>query len=1026
MKNATLLTTAACLLLAVNVSALSMVDSPALGTQTTVSITYPSVGTGSISLLINTAAGTLRDSCYVTLDNTWLGYRIGLYDTTSNSLENWQTGAPGWQSVLASNQCSIDLASSTRTDNGYTQRIDIRVTKGVRLAAGNAQVVATYWYQSCSTYCSNEMAYETVGFWYINGVPGGARLTNPAAGSVLEGTTTTFSFFRPPDAESVCIRVGPSSTPSANPQQCPVGSSATFSNLPNAGQPVYVTLVTSTGGDTIANTFTLYAVEQNRAAVLVSPSNLALVAPGSTVNLTWGNAVNATGYSVLVGSSLNGSNVLSAALPGTANSARIIVPNLAGYLYIALVTKFSNGEVARRYALTVSAASGSPPQTLSVSSPADGTQLNQQSVTFSWTALPGSEAKYYLLIGSAPGRADVFPGATRPEPISQNSKIVDLRHALDGRPLWVTLFGREKPTDSLTQTTAKYTTAVLQLPPPPPPDPAAGIGVLEPAPGTAIGSESLFWMARGTSYTDWTFSLGSTPNGNDLYNGYGRELDSVRFDGAAKIDTIPGFVTTAYATLSVKIGNTWYASTSTYPVLPSAPTGEALAAFGTCITNPSQPTTCTLPAGIYSIDAPATGTTGVYQITRSGITITGADEYTAPGPYAIGKSKTIFWRRSGCAPLLSISAGVQNVTVQNITLDGNNDALANTCLNSGFQPSLANDMFIHGRSLGGGAEETPTDGITLRQMIFRDAVGYGLFIGGAKIGGAGTKAITIDQSYFTNAALGGAVVWGPGEAALIAPDPATASTVRKYFCDTVTSMDSVEARSVPQYVSFTNSYFKDIWTGALAFNSTFYPQIAGSIFLHNYFNPYDYAGGTVFVDRCASLATVSNSIFDGTGLDQATEALEVHGARATISGNRVSGFPSAGIVLHSSWNTSVLNNQIFDNGSTGWEGNAGIIVANRQYSPPDGRVSSQITIAGNTMGNTSQGIPTQSYGIRFNTCLDDGCFLNVLSAINPGEIKVLDNVFLGNKYGSYCKHQNVTLNYIVISPVSVLPDCVSI
>ena len=180
-----------------------------------------------------------------------------------------------------------------------------------------------------------------------------------------------------------------------------------------------------------------------------------------------------------------------------------------------------------------------------------------------------------------------------------------------------------------------------------------------------------------------------------------------------------------------------------------------------------------------------------------------------------------------------------------------------------------------------------------------DAVGRGLFIGGAKIGGAGTKAITIDQPYFTNAALTGAVVWGPGEATLIAPDSGTASTVRKYFCDTVTSMDSAEARSVSQCVSFVNSSFKDSWTGAVAFNSSFYPQISGAIFLHNYFNPYDYAGGTIFIDRCASLATVSNSIFFGTRLDQATEALEVHGARATITGNAIRGFPSAGIILHS-------------------------------------------------------------------------------------------------------------------------------
>ncbi len=1034
MKKATLLTTASCLILALNASALSMVDSPALGTQTTVSITYPSVGTGSISLLINTAAGSLRDSCYVTLDNTWLGYRIGLYDTTSNILANWQSGAPGWQSVLASNQCSIDLANSTRTDNGYTQRIDIRITKGIRLTAGNAQVVATYWYQSCSTYCNNEMAYETVGFWNTNGTAGGARLTSPAAGSVLEATSATFSFFRPPDAGSVCIRVGPSSTPSANPQQCPAGSSAVFSNLPNAGQPVYVTLESSTNGDTIANTFTLYAVEQNRPAVLVSPANLAPVAPGSTVNLTWGNALNATGYSVLVGSSLNDSNVLSASLPGTANSARFIVPNVVGYLNIALVTKFSNGEVVKRYSLTVPGSSGPSPQALAVLSPAEGTRLDQQSVTFTWTALAGAASQYYLFIGSSPGRADVYPGATRPEFFSGNSKTVDLRNALDGRPLWVTIVGRGNPADKLTDVTAKYTTAVLHLPPPPAADPSAGIGITEPAPGVPISSEIWFWTARGTSFTDWTFSLGSTLNGNDLYSGYGRELDSTRIPGVAKIDTIPGFVTNAYATLSVKIGSSWYSSTSMNPVIPASPTAETLAGFKTCITSASQPTTCILPAGIYSIDTLASGDTGPYEITRSGITITGADEHLSAGPNGLPKSRTILWRKSGCQPLLTIGAGVQNVTIQNITLDGNNETLANTCLGSGLQPT-ANDMYIHGRNGGGVNDGTPTNNITLRRMIFRDAVGRGLTVAGAKIGGAGTEAIKIDQCYFKNAAGVGALVWGNGYSDLIAPAPTSPldpsiPLIRKYVCDTVTSMDSDIARSVPQYVLFTNSSFKDSWTGAVALNSVFYPQISGSIFGHNYFNPYDGAGGTIFVDRCAALATVSNSIFDGTGLDTATEGLEVHGARATITGNTIRGFPSAGIVLHSSWATTVLNNQILNNGSQGWTGNAGIIVVNREYAPPNGRVSSKITLEGNTIGNAPPDIPTQRYGIRFDACPPPAenvvCGLNTFSVPGvDGAIKVLNNTFLGNTAGPYCEHQVVTLNNINPSPdpLIALPKC---
>ncbi len=141
----------------------TMVESPALGTQTTLKLTYP-VGVGNISLLINTAQGVFRDSCYLTVTNNWQGFRIGIYDTTNNSLEGWQYGSPGWQQTLSSNQCSVDLAASTRTNDGYSDHVEIRLTKGSRLALGNASVVADYWYQYCTTYCNNENAVVTVGF----------------------------------------------------------------------------------------------------------------------------------------------------------------------------------------------------------------------------------------------------------------------------------------------------------------------------------------------------------------------------------------------------------------------------------------------------------------------------------------------------------------------------------------------------------------------------------------------------------------------------------------------------------------------------------------------------------------------------------------------------------------------------------------------------------------------------------------------------------------------------------------------
>ncbi len=120
---------------------------------------------------------------------------------------------------------------------------------------------------------------------------GGARLSNPVAGSILPGTTTRLQWEKPSDVESVCIRVGTSSSPSANPVQCNSGNSATFTNLPSAGQTVYVTLQSQTANGQISNTYTLYAVEQNTPSVLTSPPASTVVNAGSSIELTWTNGL---------------------------------------------------------------------------------------------------------------------------------------------------------------------------------------------------------------------------------------------------------------------------------------------------------------------------------------------------------------------------------------------------------------------------------------------------------------------------------------------------------------------------------------------------------------------------------------------------------------------------------------------------------------------------------------------------------------------------------------------------------------
>ncbi len=284
-------------------------------------------------------------------------------------------------------------------------------------------------------------------------------------------------------------------------------------------------------------------------------------------------------------------------------------------------------------------------------------------------------------------------------------------------------------------------------------------------------------------------------------------------------------------------------------------------------------------------------------------------------------------------------------------------------------------------------------------MYFLDAVGRSLTIAGAKI-----NNVQVQNSFFVNAALTGALVVGSGPSAtLIQPDPLTANSTRLYQCDLIPNVntDSDLARSVPQSIYFQDSYFANSWTGAIAFNSVFDPRITGSYFAFNYFNPYDYAGGTIFLDRCAAIGTVSNSVFDGTGLTTTTEGLEVHAARMTISGNIFRGFPGGGIVLHSSRAIDVSNNFIENNGLDWWDGSPGITVAIRVYNGVVGRLTEAVSILSNTVGNTG-GSTVQRFGIKFSGCLDQNCTSHTMGT-SGFPIRMLSNTFTNNRTAPACR-----------------------
>jgi len=318
-------------------------------------------------------------------------------------------------------------------------------------------------------------------------------------------------------------------------------------------------------------------------------------------------------------------------------------------------------------------------------------------------------------------------------------------------------------------------------------------------------------------------------------------------------------------------------------------------------------------------------------------------------------------------------AGVTGVKVENLIIDGNNEALANspgcmTVTSEGIQPGLAVDMRIEGPS---NQSVSPTSVIRVEHIEFEDAVGRSL-----SIEAPGVKDVSIYESHFYNSALTGLLLYGPN-----IPNTVAA-------CDATSAQVEALNWNRPRNVTLTGSLSIGNWTGAIANNSGYNFSIVGGQFISNYIDPYDGAGGTVFYDMCSIQSSVTDASFTNEGVSTSTEALEIHGRGLKITGNTIAGYPSSGITLNSASDIEITGNQIYNNGSVGdsanseWKAGIGVMrrwsclawIANSQQTNPAeciawaaGREVKNLTVSGNSIYNRPgyPGKDTQTVGIRF-------------------------------------------------------------
>ena len=361
-----------------------------------------------------------------------------------------------------------------------------------------------------------------------------ATMTSPSPGSVLGGSSATFSWTAGTGVTAYWLDLGTLGAGSTNIYSSGSlpGTSVTVSNLPTNGVSLYATLFSKINGAWVPEGYTYTESGSYVLAAMTSPT------PGSTLSGTsttfsWSAGSGVTAYWLYVGSTgVNSNNLLnSGSITGTSLTVNGLPAN-GVLLYVTLYSKIDGGWKPISYTYTESGSY----VLAAMTSPTPGSTLGGTSGTFNWSAGSGVTA-YWLYVGSTGVNSNNLLNSGS---ISGTSLTVSGLPA-NGVLLYVTLYseidGAWKPVSYTYTESGSYTLAAMT----------------SPTPGSALaGASATFSWSAGAGGTGYWLYLGSTGLGSsNLYS-------SGALAGTSK--TVSGLPTNGeaiYATLFTQISDAW-------------------------------------------------------------------------------------------------------------------------------------------------------------------------------------------------------------------------------------------------------------------------------------------------------------------------------------------------------------------------------------------------------------------------------------------------------------------------------------
>jgi hypothetical protein len=468
-------------------------------------------GSGTETVLLGNGDGTFTPTAGPAAGG--FAYAIAVGDFNGDGIPDLAAGDSGGNTVAV-------FLTETQTATASASGV------AVALGSGAHQVVASY--PGGSNYDAST-SLPTV----LTGTPTPATLTSPQPGSVLPGSSVTFTWTGGFGVTEYQLWLGTTGIGSQNLYNSgsTTATSASVTGLPAYGQTVYATLGSLIGGVWQYANYTYTEAGTPVPAALTSPTPGSTL-PGSSATFAWTGGTGPTAYQLWLGTTGVGSQNLYDSGATKATTVTVNTLPTDGVTVFARLWSLINGTwQSIDYLYTESGTLA----TAALTSPTPGSTLTGSSATFTWTGGSGPAA-YELWLGTTRvGSQDLYDSGSTTA--TSETVTVPANGVTVFARLWSEIDGSWRSADYL------YTEAGT-------PAPAA---LTSPQPGSTLtGSSVTFTWTGGSGPAAYELWLGTTRVGSqNLYDSGATKATTVT------VSDLPTNGVTVYARLWWEIDAVW-------------------------------------------------------------------------------------------------------------------------------------------------------------------------------------------------------------------------------------------------------------------------------------------------------------------------------------------------------------------------------------------------------------------------------------------------------------------------------------